>query len=91
MVWYSHLLRNFPEFVVIHTVKGFGIVNKAGVDVFLKFICFLNDTKDVRNLISGSSAFSKSSLKYFGHLMQKAYSLENTLMLGKTEGRRRRE
>ena len=91
MVWYSHLLRNFPEFVVIHTVKGFGRVNKAGVDVFLKFICFLNDTKDVGNLISGSSAFSKSSLKYFGHLMQKADSLENTLMLGKTEDRRRRE
>ena len=56
MVWYSHLFKNFPEFVVAHTVKGFGIVNKAEVDVFLELSCFLNDPTDVGNLISGSSA-----------------------------------
>ena len=62
MVWYSHLLKNFPQLVVIHTVKGFGIVNKAEVDVFLKLSCFFNDPTDVGNLISGSLAFSKTSL-----------------------------
>ena len=62
MVWYSHLLKNFPQFVVIHTVKGFGIVNKAEVDVFLELLCFFDDPTDVGNLISGASAFSKSSL-----------------------------
>ena len=62
VVWCSHLLKNFPEFVVIHTVKGFGIVNKAEVDVFLELSCFFYDPADVGNLISGSSAFSKSSL-----------------------------
>ena len=62
MVWYSHLLKNFPQFVVIHTVKGFGVVNKAEVDVFLELSCFFDDPMDVGNLISGSSAFSKSSL-----------------------------
>ena len=62
VVWYSHLLRNFPRFIVIHTVKGFGIVNKAEIDVFLELACFLNDPADVGNLISGSSAFSKTSL-----------------------------
>ena len=62
MVWYSHLLKNFPQFVVTHTVKGFGIVNKTKVDVFLEHSCFFNDPADVGNLISGSSAFSKSSL-----------------------------
>ena len=62
MVWYSHLFKNFPQFVVILTVKGFGIVNKAEIDVFLKLSCFLDDPTDVGNLISGSSAFSKSSL-----------------------------
>ena len=62
LVWYSHLLKNFPQFVVIHTVKGFGIVNKAEVDVFLEFSGFLYDPADVGNLISGSSAFSKTSL-----------------------------
>ena len=62
MVWYSHLLKNFQWFVVIHTVKCFGIVNKANVDVFLELSCFLYDPADVGNLISGSSAFSKSSL-----------------------------
>ena len=61
MVWYSHLLQNFPQFIVIHTVKGFGIVNKAEIDVFLELSCFSDDPTDVGNLISGSSAFSKSS------------------------------
>ena len=62
MVWYSHLSKNFPQFVVIHTVKGFGVVNKTDVDVFLELSCFFDDPTDVGNLISGSSAFSKSSL-----------------------------
>ena len=62
MVWYSHLLKNFPQFIVIHTVKDFGIVNKAEIDVFLELSCFFNDPVDVGNLISGSSAFSKTSL-----------------------------
>ena len=62
MVWYSHLFQNFPQFVVIHTVKGFGIVNKAEVDVFLELSCFFHDPTDAGNLISGSSAFSKTSL-----------------------------
>ena len=68
MVWYSHLLKNFPQFVVIHTVKDYGIVNKAEVflDVFLELSCFFDDPADVGNLISGSSAFSKTSLKYAG-------------------------
>ena len=62
VVWYSHLFQNFPQFVVIHTVKGFGIVNKAEVDdVFLELSCFFDDQADVGNLTSGSSAFSKSS------------------------------
>ena len=60
MVWYSHLFQNFPQFIVIHTVKGFGIVKKAEIDVFLEFSCFFDDP--VGNLISGSSAFSKTSL-----------------------------
>ena len=62
MVWYSHLFQNFPQFIVIHTVKGFGIVSKAEVDVFLEPSCFFGDPVDVGNLISGSSAFSKTSL-----------------------------
>ena len=62
MVWYSHLFQNFPHFVVICTVKGFGIVNKVEIDVFLELSCFLDDPMDVGNLISGSSAFSKTSL-----------------------------
>ena len=60
MVWYSHLFQNFPQFIVIHTVKGFGIVNKAETDVFLELSCFFDDPADVGNLISGSSAFSKT-------------------------------
>ena len=62
MVWYSHLLKNFPQFVVIHTVKGFDVINKAEIDVFLELSCFFDDPVDVGNLISGSSAFSKTSL-----------------------------
>ena len=72
MVWYSHLLKNFPQFVVIHTAKGFGIVNKA--DVFMELSCFFNDPTDVGNLISGSSAFSKFSLnicKFAVHILLK--------------------
>ena len=62
VVWYCHLFQNFPQFVVIHTVRGFDVVNKAEVDVFLELSCFFNDPMDVGNLISGSSAFSKSRL-----------------------------
>ena len=62
MVWYSHLFQNFPQFVVIHTVKGFGVVNKTEVDVFLELSCFFDDPVDVGNLTSCSSAFSKTSL-----------------------------
>ena len=62
VVWYSHLLKNFPQFVVVHIVKGFGVVNKAEVSVFLELSCFFDDSADVGNSISGSSAFSKSSL-----------------------------
>ena len=79
MVWYSDLFKNFPQFVVSHTVKGFGVVNKAEVDVFLELSCFFNDPVDVDNLISGSSAFSKSSLniwKFTVHLLLKP-GLEN--------------
>ena len=64
MVWYSHLLKNLPQFVVIHTVKGFGIVNKAKIDVLLELSWFLDDPVAVGNLISGSFAFSKTSMKY---------------------------
>ena len=74
MVWYSHLFKNFPQFVVIHTVKGFGIVKKAIVDVFLELSCFFDDPMDVGNLISGFSAFSKSSLniwKFMVHVLLK--------------------
>ena len=62
VVWYSHLFQNFPQFIVIHTVKGFGIVKKTEIDVFLELSCFFDDPTDVGNLISGSSAFSKTSL-----------------------------
>ena len=68
MVWYSHLFQNFPQFVVIHTVKGFGIVNKA--DVFLELSCFFNDPMDVGNFISGYSAFYKSSLNIWKFTVQ---------------------
>ena len=68
MVWYSHILKNFPQFIVIHTVKGFGLVNKAEIGVFLELSCFFYDPADVGNLISGSSAFSKTSWEHLeGH------------------------
>ena len=79
VVWYSHLFQNFPQFIVIHTVKGFGIVNKAEIDVFLELPCFFDDPPDVSNLISNSSAFSKTSLniwKFTVHVLLKA-GLEN--------------
>ena len=79
MVWYSPLFQNFPQFIVVHTVKGFGIVNKAEVDAFLELSCFLDDPADVDNLISGSSAFSKTSLniwKFMVHVLLKP-GLEN--------------
>ena len=79
MVWYSHLFQHFPQFIVIHTVKGFGIVNKAEIDVFLELFCFFHDPVDVGNLISGSSAFSKTSLnirKFTVHILLKP-GLEN--------------
>ena len=79
VVWYSHLFQNCPQFFVIHTVKGFGIVNKAEIDVFLELSCFFNDPADVGNLISGSSAFSKTSLnirKFTVHVLLKP-GLEN--------------
>ena len=79
MVWYSHLFQNFPQFIVIHTVKGFGIVNKAEIDVFLELSCFFDDPVDFGNLISGSSAFSKTSLntwKFTVHVLLKP-GLEN--------------
>ena len=79
MVWYSHLLKNFPQFLVIHIVKGFGIVNKAEIDVFLELSCFFHDPGDLGNLISGSSAFSKTRLnlwKFMVHVLLKP-GLEN--------------
>ena len=79
VVWYSHLFKNFPQFVVIHTVKAFGVVNKAEVDVSVEFTCFFYDLMDVGNLISGFSAFSKSSLyiwKFLDHVLLKP-CLEN--------------
>ena len=74
VVWSSHLFQNFPQFIVIHTVKGFGIVNKAEIDVFLELSCFFDDPADFGNLISGSSAFSKTSLniwKFMVHVLLK--------------------
>ena len=74
MAWYSHLFQNFPQFIVIYTVKVFGIVNKAEIDVFLELSCFFNDPADVCNLISGSSVFSKTSLniwKFTVHILLK--------------------
>ena len=73
MVWYSHLLKTFPQFIVIHAVKGFGIVNKAEIDGFLELSCFFHDPVDVGNLISGSSAFSKTRLniwKFAVHIVK---------------------
>ena len=75
MVWYFHLFKNFPQFIVIHTVKGFGIVNKAEIDVFLKLSCFFYDPEDVGNLISGSSAFSKTSLSIRKFMVHTNYQI----------------
>ena len=80
MDWYSHLLQNFPQFIVIHTVEGFGRVNKAEIEVFLELSSFFNDPADIGNLISGSSAFSKTSLniwKFSVHVLLKP-GLEKT-------------
>ena len=79
MVWYSHLFQNFPQFIVIHTVKGFGIVNEAEIDVFLELSCFFDDPVDAGNLISSSSAFSKTTLNIWNftvHVLLKP-DLEN--------------
>jgi len=79
VVWYSHLFKNFPQFIVIYTGKGFGIINKVEVDAFLVFSCFFDDPVDIGNLISGSSAFSESSLyiwKFTVHILLKP-GLEN--------------
>ena len=79
MIWYSHLFRSFPQFVMIHTVKGFSVVNEAEVDVFLELSCFFHDLVNVGNLISGSSAFSETSLniwKFMVHVLLKR-GLEN--------------
>ena len=84
VVWYSHLLKNFPQFVVIYTVKGFSIVNETEVDVFLEFSSFFCDPTDVGNLISGSSAFSKSSLniwKFMVHALLAWRILSITLLM----------
>ena len=80
VVWYSHFLKSFPQFIVIHTVKGFGIVNKAEIDAFLELSCFFHDPADVGKLIFGSSAFSKTSLntwKFMVHILLKP-GLENS-------------
>ena len=79
MVWYFHLFQNFSQFIVIHTVKGFDIVNKSKIDIFLELSCFFDDSEDVGNLISGSSAFSKTSLniwKFMVYILLKP-GLEN--------------
>ena len=79
MIWYSHLLKNFPQFIVIHTVKGFGAVNEAEIHIFLDLSCFFDDLTNFGNWISGSSAFSKTSLniwRFTAHVLLKA-GLEN--------------
>ena len=79
MVWYSHLFQNFPQLILIHRVEGFGVVNKAEIDVFLELSCFFDDPADIGTLISGSSAFSKTSLniwKFSVHILLKP-GLEN--------------
>ena len=83
VVWHSHLFQNFPQFIVIHTVKGFGIANKAEIDVFLELSCFFNDPAVVGNLISGSSAFSKTRLniwKFTVHVHYAKYIIRNPLL-----------
>ena len=80
MVWYADLFQNFPQFIAIHKVKGFGIVNKAEIDVFLELACFFDDPADIGNLISGSSAFSKTSL----NIWKKGLSLNSGWPKGDT-------
>ena len=85
MIWYSHLFKNFPQFDVIHTVKGFGIVNKAEIDVFLELSCFFDDPAGVGNLISGSSALSKASFnirKLIVHVLLKQENSRKTSVSG---------
>ena len=79
MVWYSHLLKNFPQFIVSYTVKGFDIVNKAEIEVFLELSCFFDDPEDVGNLISGSSDFSKTSLNIRKFMLHMTEDLPSTL------------
>ena len=86
MIWYSHLFQNFPQFIVIHTVKGFGIVNKAEIDVFLELSCFFDDPVDVGNLISGSSAFSKTSLNIWQFMVLVLLKLLRCVQLLATHG-----
>ena len=81
VVWYYYLFQNFPQFIVIHTVKGFGIVNKAEIDVFLELSCFFDDPEDVGNLISGSSAFSKTSLNIWKFTVFYCWSLAFLFLL----------
>ena len=84
VVWYSHLFQNFPQFVVINTIEGFGVANKAEVDVFLELSCFFDDPADVRNLISGTSDFSKSSLniwKFMVHILLKTWRILSITLL----------
>ena len=89
MVWYSHIFKNFPQFVVFHTVKGFGVVNKAEVDVSLGLSCFFDDPTDVGNLISGSSVFSKSSLNIWNFMVHiLACRILSIILLGKGEKER---
>ena len=81
MVWYSHLFQNFPQFVVTHAVKGFGVVNKAEVDIFLELSCFFNDPMDADHLISGSPAFSKSSLNIWKFMVRPAWRILSIILL----------
>ena len=80
MVWYSHLFQNFPQFIVIHKVKGFGIVHKAEINVFMELFCFFNDPADVGNLISGSSAFSKTSLNIWDKFLPHQFSIKQAIV-----------
>ena len=87
MVWYSHLLKNLPQFVVVHTVKSFGIVNKTEIDVFLELSCFFSDPVDVGNLISGSSAFSKTQaeIKISGRNINNLRYADDTTLMAESE------
>ena len=84
VVWYSHLFQNFPQFIVIHTVKGFGVVNKAEIDAFLELSYFFDDPADVGNLISGSSAFSKTSLDIWKFMVHSTAEINTALWINYT-------